>query len=361
MATSVEQPPAPEQAPPAEPKHFTTGIRIGMRWKLLWAFAGAFTVIFLFVSIWVIRFATNTAEDRLTSQLAETSTGGASTINARQFQRLVDTVEPVPDPSNPTGLGYPDSDLYRAQAEQLMRIRQIVPEANPYSYYRNPADDKLYFVASAGYLLEPQFGVTFMVPVDAIVSPATYARMEQGLVETTSEPAYVDEFGSWISSYSPVTNSDGQTVGAIGVDYPNGYVDQVRKRARDTVIPVVAVSYVILLIVVMLLSSMLVRPLQRLTAATRRVANGEYDLDVRSLGRSWFPDEMYDLGESFAIMASKVGAREKSLTRQVQRLKVEIDTVKKEAAVKEITETDFFADLTRKAAEHRRRMKDDPI
>jgi hypothetical protein len=57
-------------------------------------------------------------------------------------------------------------------------------------------------------------------------------------------------------------------------------------------------------------------------------------------------------------MAQQVAAREQSLTREVKRLRVEIDEAKRDAAVKEITESDFFADLTVKAKEMRRRMRE---
>lgn len=360
MHSTTDTAEAPAETPPYTDPSRVDGIRVAMRWKLLGAFAGAFTVVFLFIAFWVVDFSTSKAEARLVTQLEGTAAGGASTLNAEQFQRLVTDVPAVPDPSNPTGLGYPDSPLYKAQAEQLMRIRDIVPEANPYSYFRDPADGKLYFAASAGYLLDPPFGVTFRVPVADVVSPATYARMEQGLETTTNEPAYSDDYGSWISSYSPVRLDDGTSIGAIGIDYPTTYVGQIRTEARQQVLPVLIGAYVALLIIVLLLSGTLVRPLRRLTDATRRVEDGEYDLDVGSLVKSRFPDEMYELGESFARMARKVGAREKSLTKEVQRLKVEIDTAKKEQAVKEITESDFFSDLASRAAEMRKRMREDP-
>ena len=99
------------------------------------------------------------------------------------------------------------------------------------------------------------------------------------------------------------------------------------------------------------------RPLARLTAATRRIADGEYDLDVRSIVKSRFPDEMYELGQSFAIMAEKVAARERHLTKEVQRLRVEIDQAKREEAVQEITSTDFFEDLSGKADQLRAALR----
>ncbi|MBK6764703.1 MAG: methyl-accepting chemotaxis protein [Micrococcales bacterium] len=112
-----------------------------------------------------------------------------------------------------------------------------------------------------------------------------------------------------------------------------------------------------LLLLVLILSSTLVRPLARLTAATRRIADGEYDLDVRSLVKSRFPDEMYELGQSFTVMAEKVAARERHLTKEVQRLRVEIDQSKRDEAVREITSTDFFEDLSGKADRSRAALR----
>ena len=143
----------------------------------------------------------------------------------------------MPDPSNPTGLGYPDSPLYASIAQDLLDIYTTITDANPYTYFQDPADGRLYFAVSAGYLLDPQIGVTYRVPVDQIVGPATYDRMEQGLTTTTNEPAYTDDYGSWISTYSPILDDDGQSVGAIGVDYPLTYVAVRPGRRAEAAVP----------------------------------------------------------------------------------------------------------------------------
>lgn len=141
------------------------------------------------------------------------------------------------------------------------------------------------------------------------------------------------------------------------MDYPLTYVTEVQSGVQQRLYPVLGISYIVLLALVLALSTSLTRPLKRLTAATERIAAGEYDLDVQGMVRARFPDELYTLAEAVATMAAKVGARERSLTREVQRLKVEIDATRREEAVKEITETDFFSDLTSKAADMRRRIR----
>ncbi len=188
------------------------------------------------------------------------------------------------------------------------------------------------------------------VPVETL----TY--MHDGLRATTFEPDNTDAFGTWISAYSPIVDKQGNTIAAVGMDYSLEYVQDVQRQARAQVFPVLAVSYVLLILLVLLVSTLLVRPLRRLTLATRRIADGEYDLDLDRLTRSRFTDEMSELADSVKVMAAKVAAREQALTREVQRLRVQIDSVQRDQSVREITETDFFADLAAKADDLRSKM-----
>jgi HAMP domain-containing protein len=333
-------------------------LKLGMRWKLLIAFAGAFTIVFVIIAVWVMTITTGNAYERLRTQLGGITVGGANTIDPSTLERLIRTVPAVPDPDNPMGLGYPDSPLYREVALDLFTINTIDGQAQPYTYFRDPKDGELYYGASAGYYYEPQFGVPWRLPARDIVSDETYALMERGLEEFTEVEANTDDYGTWISAFAPITQSNGRVVGAIGIDYPYNYVTDISNQVRRRLIMILSVTYSILLLLVLYVSAALVRPLRRLTSATKRITEGEYDLDLQPIVETRFPDEMAELAHSFAIMAEQVAAREQSLTREVTRLRVEIDHAKREAAVKEITESDFFSDLTSKAADMRRRMRD---
>lgn len=346
-------------SPEAHEKPIRHIMRIAMRWKLLAAFATAFTVVFLFIALFVLQFSTQNAQTRLESELRTYALGGASTIDVEQFIELITTVQPVVDEANPFGLGYPDSELYAAQARTLFNLNTITGEALSYAYFKDPVDGKLYAAASSGYYLDPQIGYTFKVPIAETSTAETNRLMLEGLTSPTLQPAYSDGYGSWISQYVPIRDKNGVSVGGIGVDYPLTYVDQVKRDVLIRLLPVLVGSYLVLLAIVLALSTALVRPLKRLTKATARIAEGEYDLNVRRIVRTRFPDEMYALAESVAIMASKVGAREKSLTQEVQRLKVEIDESRRIEAVQEITGNDSFTALAAKAAEMRRRMRED--
>lgn len=332
------------------------GFHIGMRWKLMTIFGSAFTVVFVFIAIWVFVNTTQNATERLESQLLSTAAGGAQTIDGDQFERLVTTVPSVPDASDPNGLGYPDSPLYVASATELLRISQISAESLPYTYFRG-ADGALYFASSVGYFREPKDGVTFRLPAADVLAPQSLDYLERGLTESTLEPPAGDQFGQWMSAYTPIRNTSGEVVGALGVDYPMAYLEQVQGEVQRELYPVLVITYLVLLALVLVVSGGVVRPLRRLTAVTQRVADGEYSLQVSEIVRSRFPDEMSVLARSFEAMAAKVAEREQSLKREVTRLRIEIDHAKREAAVKEITESDFFADLTAKAEQMRRRKR----
>jgi nitrate/nitrite-specific signal transduction histidine kinase len=60
-------------------------------------------------------------------------------------------------------------------------------------------------------------------------------------------------------------------------------------------------------------------------------------------------DELGQLARVFQRMAHEVAAREQHLTHQIQVLRIEIDQTKRARQVSEITETDYFQELQRKA------------
>jgi two-component system cell cycle response regulator len=69
-------------------------------------------------------------------------------------------------------------------------------------------------------------------------------------------------------------------------------------------------------------------------------------------------DSLGQLARVFQNMARQVYAREQTLRQKVQELQIEIDEVKKERQVAEITETEYFRDLCAKAERLRQRRGD---
>ena len=127
--------------------------------------------MFVFLAIWIFQYTTATAMARLETQLEAAAVGGAMTLNAADFRGADHHGPGRAGSDEPDGLGYPDSPLYASIAQDLLDLYTTITDANPYTYFQDPADGRLYFAVSAGYLLDPQIGVTYRVPVDQIVGP----------------------------------------------------------------------------------------------------------------------------------------------------------------------------------------------
>ena len=96
------------------------------------------------------------------------------------------------------------------------------------------------------------------------------------------------------------------------------------------------------------------RQVTRLTDAAAAVEASTFDpgclADVAQRA-----DELGQLARVFQNMAREVYAREQRLKQQLQELRIEIDEAKKAQQVAEITETDYFRELSEKAQRLRER------
>ena len=343
---------SPEPAPVKKKETY-----ISLRVKIVGTFVALFSIVFLLVSVWVVQFASQAALDRLGQQLRGQVERSSTTIDGDAFAELVATVPAVPDPADKSGFGYPDSQLYRDLAKRFYTIYQVV-DSGTYSWFKDPKDGKLYTAVSSGYYRSPQSGWHYKIPIETVTEPSTYALMEQGLTQTTEEPAYTDAYGSWMSVYTPILDANGKAVGGIGQDISLDYVSEVRAKAVRQVLPVLIGIYIILVVLVWLVATRIVRPIRRLTKESTRIAEGDYDLDLESLTRVRFKDEISTLAESFQIMSHKVAERERTLQVEVKRLTVEINSTKRAESVAAIVDSEGFSELAERAAEMRRRSRE---
>ena len=358
-------------------------IRLGMRWKMLAGFGAGFTVVFLVVALVLLNWFTGEADRNLRQTLTGIAVGGAQTIDGDPLPGLIDDV-PTRDSIAeslgelyPSGAGlltgtpmteelskrYPVDERYWALVDALVNIRRTNPEASPYLYAYDGAGELAYVTSWAARGKptaddSPAAGVPYLISAEAVGAEAVQYLLG-GLERTTQQPgSYTDDFGDWISVYTPVFDSNGAVVGGLGVDYYYTYVSEVRSQVITTLLWVFVPSYLILMGIVVWLSGWLTRRLGRLSAATRRVAEGDYDVDLSGATDSRFVDEMTDLAGVFKTMVAKVGIRERALSNQVQVLKVEINEQRRQQSVDEIVDSDFFAALTSKASSLRQKIRD---
>lgn len=99
------------------------------------------------------------------------------------------------------------------------------------------------------------------------------------------------------------------------------------------------------------------RPISVLTGSAVDIEAGEPvdPVPLRKIGSA--RDDVGRLARVFSSMAEQVAQREKALREQVQALRVEIDHERRQQAVSQVTDSDFFRDLLQRAQELRLRMQ----
>lgn len=326
---------------------------ISVRWKMLVAFLLAFTVVLAVMWVWIYSFTTTTTQNRLVTEMRLTSQTVAADLDRAAFLDYLERIREQGPGKVTDALGQPHVQQMLAD---LALHRESVEGLGLVSYYRD-AEGVIRIGTLVGYVPDDQLGSFAGLPADEVTTDEVVSYMQRGLAGTVDQPAYQGAFGLWITAYTPITDSTGAVIGGLLYDVPLTYVDAVQSELRSRLIPIMIASYVVMALLVVGLATSLTRPLKRLNVATRRVADGEYDLDVNSLVPRWLPDEMSTLATSFTTMAEKVAARERSLTQEVRKLRVEIDEVRRAKSVADITETEFFAELVEKAARERLRSR----
>jgi methyl-accepting chemotaxis protein len=154
----------------------------------------------------------------------------------------------------------------------------------------------------------------------------------------------------------------GQLIAAQVVYVPAG---EVLDDAKHSLILVggifVGISVAILALINAWLKPTVIRPVEKIAGIAELITQGSFDApacanqdlgDVAQRG-----DELGQLARVFQNMCREVYAREERLRQEVNQLRIEIDRVKQQQQVKEITESDYFQDLQARARDIRRRQR----
>ncbi len=337
-------------------------IFISLRVKLLVLFLLLFAVVSGGAFYWFYSFSTDTVRDRLEDDLEIMLTGVAANVDGDQFAALIDASQqapeqgyypPKPEEADPELIEL--SELYWNHSAFLYEMRQAIGKDRVRFYtYIAGGENEVVFIGSSSATAE-QDGAPFLYHW----KPATVADAEvllAGLQEKTLFlDIYEDDFGKWISGYTPILNSAGEPVGALGIDFQATYVEKVQKDVQDGIVIATGITAILVIIMVVLISGVLTRPISALTRAAQRIGEGDYEQDLSALTPGRFSDEIGKLAQVFEIMVGKVHQREEKLKKQVAELQIVIDEQRRQEQVSEIVDSDFFRDLQDKA----RKMRND--
>jgi HAMP domain-containing protein len=191
---------------------------------------------------------------------------------------------------------------------------------------------------------------------DASLNPGERTALDSAVQR--EQPRTFEE-GDVLTAAAPIRSSEGGDV--IGGVLVSLSIAEVNSQLRDDLLIAIGIALAALgigLAAAVVGARRVTRPVGELTAAAVAVEGGSYtpgsldDVAAR-------PDEIGRLAEVFDRMAREVRAREERLRREIKELSVQIDPDKRRRQVSEITETDYFRDLQRRAKELRGGNRDD--
>ncbi|HRK91155.1 MAG TPA: HAMP domain-containing protein, partial [Anaerolineales bacterium] len=117
-------------------------------------------------------------------------------------------------------------------------------------------------------------------------------------------------------------------------------------------------TLIVVIVLAILLARTIVSPILRLTDEAKIIEAGQWEqVKTEELERTGGGAEVGQLARVFASMAKQIYARETTLRKQVEGLKIVIDEAKRKKAVEEITDNEFFQQLSKRASEIRQRQQ----
>ncbi|HSD82480.1 MAG TPA: hypothetical protein VLG46_01400 [Anaerolineae bacterium] len=336
---------------------------VSLRTKLIAALAVLFVVVFAAIFFWLDRFVTDMAMTNLRNDLLATAETASAGIHGDDHTALFEN-------------GTIDDATYSKISAFLRSIKSTNPRASGmYTYLQLPNEpDQVRLVVSAALPPGSEAATANTANLSECTQIPSSSRPDLGEVYTDISPAMLnglraptvetelwpDSWGTWLSGYAPIYNSNGEAVGAVGVDMCAQNVILLQESIRRNVLIAILIALAILIGVVYFIATGVTRPVLALTRVADRIGVGEYEQDFKSLHSSTIQDEVDKLASVFELMVSKVYTREQSLRARVAQLEIMIDRSKLETQVKEIVESDFFQDLRTKVQDMRSRFKDGP-
>lgn len=207
--------------------------------------------------------------------------------------------------------------LYRKVREQNTRIASIDEEI-AYVYTMRKDEQGIYFVVDASglnYSDTALFGERYTDP-----SPLLLENFDTLETAMADQNIYTDQWGSFLSGYAPIRNSQGQKVGVIGVDLSAATVIERERQFLFVSLGVIILFSVIIPIFSLLIGDRIAQPIITLTNSANQIAAGDLSHQV-NVGRA--TREIVALANDFNSMAV-------SLQRLIDSLESRVDERTKE-------------------------------
>ena len=190
--------------------------------------------------------------------------------------------------------GY-DSLEYQTILKQLNKIRDSNSDIL-YIYTMKKNEGKIEFVVDADYGKEnsAEIGEIYDENVPELI---------KGFDEPSVDKEFtIDEWGTVMSGYAPIKNSEGKIVGLIGVDMDSKKIIEKQNFIGNTIYFIIGLSVIIASLIIGLFSFTIIKDIKKLNKTADEISNGNMNTTINIKRK----DEIGELAESFGRMVASL-------------------------------------------------------
>lgn len=287
-----------------------------LRVKLLVGFTIVFSVVFAGTYYWIYTLTIDKISHQVKENLQAAAIGAAQAIDAEELLALYRE-------GTRNQAGFSDDPRYHRQLAWLDQVHQTLPQVWMFTFVQGNQPDtrrvgpavgpaEIIYLVDVWARYDPSKSAKFLEP--AVGTPA-HLRALAGSVEFRD--LYQDQWGTWITVYSPIRNRQQEVVAVLGADVEADYILDIQRKIRHRFGIIFLLSYGSLALLIYILSGVITRPLAQLRTSLEQVGEGNYNLDLSNITHQRFQDEISHLAHLFEWMTHRIYVRE-VLLQEVQ-------------------------------------------
>ena len=177
---------------------------------------------------------------RIQENVVQTLQGSVKIIDTANFTSMVEAVGP--DPENPV-----NDERYNTHEDEIMVIKDLFPQVESvYTYIASSQPGEIQFIGDS--YREDEATVN-----DATYYKETYQPPEgvgylEGLDQTVPpDEAYTDEWGTWVSGFTPIKDAQNNVIGGLGVDISVNYLEAIKDQVlKSLIVPFLIITFLFL-------------------------------------------------------------------------------------------------------------------